>query len=192
MRVLEILNKKAILPELHGSSKTEILTELAAVLAEQNTSIRHEALVEVLLEREKLGSTAIGEGIAIPHGKVARVKLSDRGLRAKHGRRGFQLTRRKSHEAIFSARSPGGFFGGAPKSSRPRVPPAPGYRLPRTSARGRKRDGPLSGDLRRRRQILKRQGGRGYAVGHRNDVMTTQKEAAPGRHRHGPLWIRKE
>ena len=70
MKVLEILNKKAILPELHGSSKTEILTELAAVLAEQNTSIRHEALVEALLEREKLGSTAIGEGIAIPHGKL--------------------------------------------------------------------------------------------------------------------------
>lgn len=70
MKVMEFLNEKAILPELHGASKTEILRELSGVLAAQHEAVKEDALVEVLLEREKLGSTAIGEGIAIPHGKL--------------------------------------------------------------------------------------------------------------------------
>ena len=73
MKVLDILDPAAIVPEMRATSKPEALGELAAVLATLHPSIDRERLVEVLLEREELGSTAIGEGIAIPHGKLPGV-----------------------------------------------------------------------------------------------------------------------
>jgi nitrogen PTS system EIIA component len=70
MKVLDILDPAAIVPEMRANSKPEALQELAAVLAKIHPNLDQERLVEVLLEREELGSTAIGEGIAIPHGKL--------------------------------------------------------------------------------------------------------------------------
>jgi nitrogen PTS system EIIA component len=73
MKILDILPRQSILAELRGLTKIEVLDELATVLAQQHPQIPRERLVEVLLERENLGSTAIGEGIAIPHGKLPKL-----------------------------------------------------------------------------------------------------------------------
>ena len=70
MKVLDILDPAAIIPEMRSTSKPEALQELAGVLGRLHATIDQARLVEVLLEREELGSTAIGEGIAIPHGKL--------------------------------------------------------------------------------------------------------------------------
>lgn len=70
MKILDILDPAAIVPEMRATSKPEALQELAATVAKVNPAIDPARLVDVLLEREELGSTAIGEGIAIPHGKL--------------------------------------------------------------------------------------------------------------------------
>jgi len=71
MKLLDILSNEALIaPSLNGTSKTATLRELAEHLARQHPEINADRLVEVLWERERLGSTAIGDGIAIPHGKL--------------------------------------------------------------------------------------------------------------------------
>jgi len=73
MKILDILVPEAVVPDMRAGSKPEALDELAGALATLHPEIDRERLVEVLLDREELGSTAIGEGIAIPHGKLAAV-----------------------------------------------------------------------------------------------------------------------
>jgi PTS system nitrogen regulatory IIA component len=70
MKLLDILPKESIISELHGRTKKEILEELTDALLKQRPHLNRMRLVEVLLERERLGSTGIGDGIAIPHGKI--------------------------------------------------------------------------------------------------------------------------
>jgi PTS system nitrogen regulatory IIA component len=70
MKILDILSKDCIIPELRSRTKKEVLEELTGALLNCKANLNKEALVEVLLERERLGSTGIGDGIAIPHGKV--------------------------------------------------------------------------------------------------------------------------
>ncbi len=74
MRVIDILAEDLVIPHLQSTTKTEVLHELARHLATQRADIRAEHLVTVLLDRERLGTTAIGEGIAIPHGKLPGLK----------------------------------------------------------------------------------------------------------------------
>jgi PTS system nitrogen regulatory IIA component len=68
MKILDSLKEEAIIAELKASDKKGVLEELTAPIAEAS-GISHEEMVRVLLERESLGSTGIGGGIAIPHGK---------------------------------------------------------------------------------------------------------------------------
>jgi PTS system nitrogen regulatory IIA component len=70
MKMLDILDRECIIPELRSRTKKEVLEELTGALLNCKANLDKEALVEVLLEREQLGSTGIGDGIAIPHGKV--------------------------------------------------------------------------------------------------------------------------
>jgi len=70
MKILDILSKDCIIPELRSRTKKEVLEELTGALLNCKANLNKEALVEVLLERERLGSTGIGDGIAIPHGKI--------------------------------------------------------------------------------------------------------------------------
>ena len=70
MKLAEILSPEMVVPELHSKSKSQVLAELAAALCKQNREIPVDRLIGVLSERERLGSTAIGDGIAIPHGKL--------------------------------------------------------------------------------------------------------------------------
>ncbi len=70
MNVSEILDKHLLIPNLQSKNKKGVLKELAEVLVNQGKLQDLEHVVEVLLDREKLGSTGIGDGIAIPHGKI--------------------------------------------------------------------------------------------------------------------------
>ena len=70
MKIAEFLSPQAVVADLRAQTKQEILKELSDSLARANPGLRPDRLVEVLHEREKLGSTGIGEGVAIPHGKL--------------------------------------------------------------------------------------------------------------------------
>lgn len=69
MKILDVLNKEAISIDLKAKDKKGVLDELAAPVA-QLTGAAQDELVKILLERERLGSTGIGGGIGIPHGKL--------------------------------------------------------------------------------------------------------------------------
>ncbi len=69
MRIMDSLKERAIVAELNATDKNGVLIELTACLAEAS-GVKQEELLRVLLERERLGSTGIGGGIAIPHGKL--------------------------------------------------------------------------------------------------------------------------
>ncbi len=71
MKISELINEDLIIADLQGKTKKQVLEELVEQLARFKDSIDAEELLRVLLEREKLGSTGIGNGIAIPHGKLA-------------------------------------------------------------------------------------------------------------------------
>jgi len=70
MNLTEILKRDFILEELEARNQHEVLDELVRVFAMGGVRFDPEAMLQVLLERERLGSTGIGEGIAIPHGKL--------------------------------------------------------------------------------------------------------------------------
>jgi nitrogen PTS system EIIA component len=82
MKIAEFLREDLVLPELTATDKPAVLAELSSALARVHTSLSAGRLTEVLLEREKLGSTGVGEGVAIPHGKLPGVP----GLLAAFGR----------------------------------------------------------------------------------------------------------
>jgi PTS system nitrogen regulatory IIA component len=70
MKIMDILVKDAVILNLGVKSKHEVLSEMANALAKVEPEIEADRLIEVLLEREALQSTGIGEGVAIPHGKM--------------------------------------------------------------------------------------------------------------------------
>jgi len=71
MKITELLKNEHILEQIEARNKQDALAELASVFAKGRTRFDPGAMLRVLLEREKLGSTGIGDGIAIPHGKLA-------------------------------------------------------------------------------------------------------------------------
>ena len=72
MPLSDLVVPNAVIPALQASGKKQALQELAAKAAEL-TGQSERAIHEILLQREKLGSTAVGNGIAIPHGKMAKL-----------------------------------------------------------------------------------------------------------------------
>lgn len=69
MKIVEFLQPSAVMDDLAGANGPAVLGELSRPLAAAN-KVDAQRLLETLLEREKLGSTGIGDGVAIPHGKV--------------------------------------------------------------------------------------------------------------------------
>jgi PTS system nitrogen regulatory IIA component len=69
MKILEVLSQDAILTDLKATDKRSVIEELSTPLAVIG-NLDHAELVRVLQERERLGSTGIGKGIGIPHGKL--------------------------------------------------------------------------------------------------------------------------
>ena len=73
MKIDEILKKESVIADLLGDSKVEVIKEMTQCLKKNNFIKNDQALFETLMEREKLGSTGIGENVAIPHGKSDEV-----------------------------------------------------------------------------------------------------------------------
>ncbi|AWU94750.1 PTS IIA-like nitrogen regulatory protein PtsN [Azospirillum ramasamyi] len=68
--MLDLISPQAILPNLKASNKKQALQEMARKASEL-TGQHERAIFDVLLERERLGTTGVGHGIAIPHGKLS-------------------------------------------------------------------------------------------------------------------------
>jgi PTS system nitrogen regulatory IIA component len=69
MEITDLITPECVVPNLRVGSKKQALQELAKVAAEV-TGQNERAVFDVLLERERLGTTGVGNGIAIPHGKL--------------------------------------------------------------------------------------------------------------------------
>ena len=87
LKILDFLDPNAIAAELTATTKVAVLEELVALLSKGGKVADAKTTVNVLIDREKLGSTGIGQGIAIPHAKTDQAKevvaafgLSRRGV----------------------------------------------------------------------------------------------------------------
>ena len=89
MQIMDFLSKKAIVIDIKSTKKADVIRELVdALIGAGEVEKRHRnKLIEALMAREALGSTAIGQGIAIPHAKsdsvsklVAAFGLSKKGI----------------------------------------------------------------------------------------------------------------
>ena len=87
MRLTEILSEQRVTTQLTATSKDDALRALATLFAVDDRILDAEAVYEVLRERERLASTGIGSGVAIPHGRIgtldslrAAVAISPEGI----------------------------------------------------------------------------------------------------------------
>ena len=74
MKIVDILKPECVVSELSATNKDEALKELSHALSISLEGVSEDDMTTVLVEREKLGSTGIGDGVAIPHGKMKQVK----------------------------------------------------------------------------------------------------------------------
>ena len=73
MNIADLLAPDAVIPALKAQNKKQLLQELS-VRAHGLTRISERRIFETLVERERLGTTGVGQGIAIPHGRMAEAK----------------------------------------------------------------------------------------------------------------------
>lgn len=69
MQITDFIHKETIIPSLQSTDKKSLLAEISEPIA-KISNIKHDDIITVLLDREQLGSTGIGGGIGIPHGKL--------------------------------------------------------------------------------------------------------------------------
>jgi PTS system nitrogen regulatory IIA component len=74
VKITDFLNDQSVIPALSSREKNAALQEMADSLVANYPFLKKERVFEVLLEREKISTTAIGEGVAIPHGKLPGVE----------------------------------------------------------------------------------------------------------------------
>jgi nitrogen PTS system EIIA component len=72
MNLAEIIDSRAILPAVKAQNKKQLLQELSQAMG-SILAVDHRIIFETLLTREKLGSTGLGQGIAIPHGRLPNI-----------------------------------------------------------------------------------------------------------------------
>lgn len=70
MRLEQLLKPQFFNDDLQAKNKTEALAELSEIVIKDTVKLKKSQIFDVLLQREKLGSTGIGDGVAIPHGKI--------------------------------------------------------------------------------------------------------------------------
>lgn len=73
MLIVDFLKPEAVVAHLSATSKAGVLTELSAALARAYRAVPEERFLQVLQEREKIGSTGMEKGVAIPHGRLAEI-----------------------------------------------------------------------------------------------------------------------
>ena len=74
VKIKGLLQLEDIAHALAAETKEQVLDELAAGVVGHHPELDHAEVLKVLQERERLGSTGIGDGIAIPHGKLKRLR----------------------------------------------------------------------------------------------------------------------
>jgi PTS system nitrogen regulatory IIA component len=74
MKLSELVKPEFIISDLKAHDKKGVLEELSEIITEREPSLDKGSLLQVLLERERLGSTGIGDGIALPHGKLRELQ----------------------------------------------------------------------------------------------------------------------
>ncbi|HYA30388.1 MAG TPA: PTS sugar transporter subunit IIA [Acidobacteriota bacterium] len=74
MKITDFLSTQTIIPSLSQREKTAVLQEMAEAMAANYSNLDPQKVLGVLLERERISTTAIGEGVAIPHGKLPGVE----------------------------------------------------------------------------------------------------------------------
>lgn len=74
MKIEDLLSDDLVLGDLRGRTKPEVIQELATAVAKKYPEVDYAGLVAALEQREQLNSTALGDGVAIPHGKLSGVK----------------------------------------------------------------------------------------------------------------------
>ena len=70
MRIVDILSEDLIVPELEARSRDAVLRELVAAVVRMRPTVSADSAVRVLTAREDIGSTGVGQGLAIPHAKL--------------------------------------------------------------------------------------------------------------------------
>jgi len=73
MHIIDYLQPSSVIADLSNTTKRGVLEELAATLVPGPENLDLKTVVEILLERERLGSTGIGDNVAFPHGKIDRL-----------------------------------------------------------------------------------------------------------------------
>ena len=73
MEIVDLISEQSVIANLRAGSKKNALQDLAKRAAEI-TGLHERAIFDVILERERLGTTGVGNGIAIPHGKLANME----------------------------------------------------------------------------------------------------------------------
>ena len=106
MRISEFLSSEAVIAELSSSSKHGVLVELCGPLATTQAGLKAERLVDVLEQREKLGSTGIGEGVAIPHGKMGELSRLIASFGVSHAGVSFDAIDGKQTHLFFALLAP--------------------------------------------------------------------------------------
>lgn len=82
MKMSDFLDPRAVVSDLKTTNKKGVLEELCSALVSLHPTLDRDRMVGILLDRERLGSTGVGEGVAIPHGKMEDLE----GLIACFGR----------------------------------------------------------------------------------------------------------
>ncbi|HJN25922.1 MAG TPA: PTS IIA-like nitrogen regulatory protein PtsN [Rhodospirillales bacterium] len=72
MEINDLITTQSVVANLHATSKKQAIQDLARKAADI-TGLHERAIFDVLMERERLGTTGVGNGIAIPHGKLANL-----------------------------------------------------------------------------------------------------------------------
>jgi PTS system nitrogen regulatory IIA component len=73
MKIADLLDPAAIADDLQAAGKNEVLAELTDAMMRVEKGLDRREVLHILQERERLGSTGIGEGVAIPHGKLKTI-----------------------------------------------------------------------------------------------------------------------
>jgi fructose-specific phosphotransferase system IIA component len=74
LKIQNLLTQDMVLLELKSGNRDEVLKEMVGFLKQREKITKEKELYEKLIQREELGSTAIGDGVAIPHCKIKGVK----------------------------------------------------------------------------------------------------------------------
>ena len=74
MKLVDIIHPELISVDLKSRGKVDVLAEFGALMASHNKIVDEKTITRTLVERERLATTGVGDGVAIPHGKVEGLK----------------------------------------------------------------------------------------------------------------------